>query len=130
MFDRSAEGSPGGADPFDPQSVRASMGSIFAHRMIRTTHASFRKWARRGDLSVVGASPEAQTDYRSVTYRRGVVLMLGHERSGLSDGQRNTCDRMVRIPMVGSPDSLNLAMAGTLMLYEVLNQRRPVVRPR
>jgi TrmH family RNA methyltransferase len=129
VFDRSTEGAPSGPDPYDPLAVRASMGSIFAHRMIRTTHSSFRKWARRTEISVVGATPEAEVDYRSITYRKAVVLMLGHERSGLSDGQRNTCDRLVRIPMVGSPDSLNLAMAGTLMLYEVLNQRCPAERP-
>jgi len=128
VFDRSPEGSPSGADPYDNQVVRASMGSIFAHRMIRTTHSAFRKWPSRKELSVVGATPETTTDYRELNYRKPVVLMLGHERTGLSDGQRNTCDRFARIPMAGSPDSLNLAMAGTLMLYEVHNQRHPVHR--
>jgi TrmH family RNA methyltransferase len=51
--------------------------------------------------------------------------MLGDERNGLSDGQRKTCGEVVRIPMVGSADSLNLAMAGTLMLYEAFRQRNP-----
>jgi len=128
VFDRSVEGSPSGPDPYDPVVVRASMGSVFAHRMIRTTHSAFRKWHGRSEFSVVGATPEAAHDYRSLSYRKAVVLMLGHERSGLSEGQRNTCDRFARIPMVGSPDALNLAMAGTLMLYEVLNQRHPVPR--
>lgn len=126
VFDRSAEGSPSGADPYDNQVVRASMGSIFAHRMIRTTHSAFRKWPARKQLSVVGATPSTMADYRELDYRKSVVLMLGHERTGLSEGQINSCDRLARIPMVGNPDSLNLAMAGTLMLYEVHNQRRPV----
>lgn len=125
VFDRSEDGSPSGPDPYDPSVVRATMGSLFRHRMIRTTHRSFRRWRLRSEVSVVGATPEGAVDYRSLAYRRPVVLMLGDERTGLSDGQRNTCDRFARIPMAGGPDSLNLAMAGTLMLYEVYNQRHP-----
>ena len=66
-------------------------------------------------------------DFRSAEYRRAVVLMLGDERKGLTDGQRKTCREIVRIPMIGSADSLNLAMAGTLMLYEAFRQRSPCV---
>jgi tRNA G18 (ribose-2'-O)-methylase SpoU len=54
--------------------------------------------------------------------------MLGDERKGLSEGQLATCDALVKIPMVGSPDSLNIAMAASVMLYEVHNQRHPVKR--
>lgn len=128
VFDRSPEGSPSGVDPFDPAAVRATMGSIFRHRFIRTTHHAFRRWARRWELTVVGATPHAATDYRCVTYRRPTILMLGDERKGLSEGQLATCDALVRIPMVGSPDSLNIAMAGAVLLYEVHNQRHPVKR--
>ncbi|AIE84681.1 tRNA/rRNA methyltransferase SpoU [Fimbriimonas ginsengisoli Gsoil 348] len=128
VFDRSEAGTPTGPDPYDPAVVRATMGSLFAHRLIRTTHRDFRRWAGRSEISAIGATPEAATDYRSITYRRPVLLMMGDERAGLSDGQRGSCDRLVRIPMVGSPDSLNLAMAGTLMLYEAYNQRHPVAR--
>jgi TrmH family RNA methyltransferase len=116
------------ADPFDPATIRATMGSIFAHRYVATTHRDFRRWNRRYEVTVVGATAEAQTDYRSLSYRRPTVLMLGHERSGLSDAQRKTCDAFVRIPMRGRPDSLNVAMAGTLLLYEALNQRSPIRR--
>jgi TrmH family RNA methyltransferase len=116
------------ADPFDPATVRASMGSIFSHRYVATNHRDFRRWQRRYELTVVGATGEAKVDYRSLSYRRPTVLMLGHERSGLSDGQRATCDALVRIPMQGRPDSLNVAMAGTILLYEAFNQRSPVRR--
>lgn len=116
---------PTAADPFDPAVVRASMGSIFAHRIVRTSHAAFRRWRGRSELSVVGACPEAPTDYRTLSYRRATVLMLGDERTGLSEGQRNSCDRLARIPMRGQADSLNLAMAGTLMLFEAFHHRHP-----
>ena len=101
------------------------MGSLFAHRLVRTTHRAFRRAPGRRGLLVLGGTPEATDDYRQPDYRRAVALMLGDERKGLSEGQRASCDGFVRIPMVGAPDSLNLAMAGTLMLYEALNQRAP-----
>jgi len=115
-------------DPYDPACVRAAMGSLFTHRIVRTSHRDFRRWSRRWETTVVGATGEADVDYRSVTYRRPTILMLGDEREGLSEGQRNTCDLFVKIPMVGSPDSLNVAMAGTVLLYEAFGQRHPVRR--
>jgi RNA methyltransferase, TrmH family len=115
-------------DPFDPAAVRASMGSLFALRFVRTSHREFRKWKLRYELKVIGADGAAGTDYRAVSLRRSTLLLLGHERSGLSDAQRATCDGFVKIPMDGSVDSLNLAMAGTVLLFEARNQRHPVKR--
>jgi TrmH family RNA methyltransferase len=125
VFDRSEGGSESGVDPHDPAAVRATMGSLFAHRLVRTTHRAFRRSPGAKGLAVYGGTPDAARDYRGPDYRRPVLLMLGDERTGLSDGQRKTCNEFVRIPMAGAPDSLNLAMAGTLMLYEVHNQRHP-----
>lgn len=127
VFDRCEGGSESGADPYEAAAVRATMGSIFAHRLVRTTHRGFRRWARDHSVVALGASGESCRDFRSAEYRRPVVLMLGDERSGLTEGQRKTCEEIVRIPMVGSADSLNLAMAGTLMLYEAFRQRKPCV---
>lgn len=117
-----------GPDPHDPMVLRATMGALFAMRLVRTCHQSFRKWARRYELTVVGATGESSTDYRAITYRRPTVLMLGDERSGLSEAQRATCDATVRIPMHGRGDSLNVAMAGTILLFEARNQRHPLRR--
>jgi len=124
VFDRSAEGSANGVDPFDPGTVRATMGSIFRHRFVRTTHREFRRWGR---LTAIGASPTATSDYRTIDYRRPVLMMLGDERAGLSEGQKRTCNTLARIPMTGHPDSLNIAMAGAVMLYEIHNQRHPLL---
>jgi TrmH family RNA methyltransferase len=58
-------------------------------------------------------------EYDQVRYTRPTVLLLGHERSGLTAEQRALCEQIVRIPMVGDTDSLNLAVAGSLLLYAV-----------
>lgn len=117
-----------GPDPHDPLTLRATMGSLFAMRLVRTCHQSFRSWTHRYELTVVGATGDSPVDYRGITYRRPTVLMLGDERSGLSEAQRRTCDATVRIPMHGRGDSLNVAMAGTILLFEVRNQRHPLRR--
>jgi TrmH family RNA methyltransferase len=74
---------------------------------------------------VVGTSPTAPIDYRTATYRPPVALLMGCERSGLPTDLQALCDMMVRIPMRGRGDSLNLAVATGLMLYEVFRQQRP-----
>ncbi|HEU5015188.1 MAG TPA: RNA methyltransferase [Roseiflexaceae bacterium] len=111
------------ADPYDPECVRASVGAIFSQRLVRTNVAAFAAWVRQHDLAVIGTSPAAVTDYREVEYRRPLVLLMGGERNGLSEHEQALCDAVVRIPMVGRRDSLNLAVATSLMLYEALRQR-------
>ncbi len=109
-------------DPFEPAVVRGSMGAVLQQRIVRCGCDGFRHWVRRHRCSVVGASPEAERPFHSAHYRRPTVLFLGEERRGLSADQRAMCDALVHIPMVGGVDSLNLAVAGSLMLYEVFRR--------
>ncbi len=111
-------------DPFDPAVVRATMGTLFSQRLARATHQEFATWARRHGVQVVGASPDGPTDYDRLRYLRPTAIMLGEERAGLSEAQRAACQQLVRIPMVGAVDSLNLAVAGSLLLYEVFRSGR------
>ena len=114
------------ADPFDPLAVRASAGAIFAQQLVRTTAGEFAAWRRRHALTVVGTSPQATTDYRVATYRQARVLLMGSEGQGLSAELQGLCDELVRIPMVGRSDSLNLAVSTALVLYEIFRRQRPV----
>jgi TrmH family RNA methyltransferase len=115
-------------DPFDPTTVRATMGSLLTQKLCRATTAELRALNPHGELLVVGAAPDGERDFRSLSYRRPVILMLGSERHGLSQEQRRLCDAVVRIPMRGRCDSLNLAVAASLLLYEVFGQRHPARR--
>lgn len=112
------------ADPYDPGAVRASMGALFALRLARATFDEFAAWKRQHAYIVVGTSDAAAQDYRAVTYRPPLVLLMGSERQGLSPDQQALCDAVVSIPMVGRSDSLNLAVATGVMLYEIFNQQR------
>jgi TrmH family RNA methyltransferase len=111
-------------DPFDPAVVRATMGSLFKQIIVRTSMDQLRRWVRVNKIEVIGASPDGSEDYRESSYTHPVVLMLGSERKGLTDEQRGVCTRIVRIPMAEGMDSLNVAVAGSLLMYEVFGCRQ------
>jgi RNA methyltransferase, TrmH family len=111
-------------DPYDPAAVRASMGAIFSQRLVRSGIEDLAAWKQRYGIFLVGASDAANVDYESVPYPPRLALFMGSERLGLSEEEQSICDLMVRIPMVGRSDSLNLAVATGVMLYEIFNQRR------
>lgn len=111
-------------DPYDPGVVRATMGAMFTQRFVRTTFKEFTAWKRRGQYQIVGTSPTATQDYHEARYEAPTILLLGEERKGLSSQLQAICDLVVSIPMVGKCDSLNVAMATSVMLYELFNQQR------
>jgi TrmH family RNA methyltransferase len=109
-----------GADAFHPQAVRASMGAIFALPLVRTNVPNLRRWIQQHGVQVIGASPDGDVLFNRTNYGARVMLMIGEERRGLTAEQRALCDQLVRIPMQDNLDSLNAAVAGSLLLYEVL----------
>lgn len=115
-------------DPYAPAVVRAAMGAIFRQTFIRTTARSFSNWVRRHRCRVIGASPSGADDLHHFAYPRPTILALGEERGGLSSAQIGLCTDQVRIPMIGAADSLNLAVAGSLFLYEVYRSRNGIGR--
>ena len=113
-------------DPYDPATVRATMGAQFGQRFVRTSADELRSWQGRRHFSLVGTAPAATIDYQEVDLRGPTMLLLGDERKGLSRELQSLCDEVVRIPMVGGTDSLNVSVAAGVLLYEVFNQRRRV----
>lgn len=111
-------------DPFDPAAIRGSMGAIFSQPLVKTTLTEFARWKRENSVPVIGTSDKARQDYHSFTYPFGLVVLMGSERQGLQENHIAICDEMVSIPMQGTSDSLNLAVATALVVYEVFNQRR------
>ena len=113
-------------DPYHPVAVRGSLGSIFSQRIVRAGPADFENWATSSGAMVIGTSPAGTLDYREVAYRAPVVLIMGNERIGISDAQAALCEHVVRIPMSGYVESLNLSIAAALVLYEIERQTRTV----
>jgi TrmH family RNA methyltransferase len=115
-------------DPYDPTCVRASMGSIFSLRLVRAAFGEFISWKVKHGYTLVGASGATELDYHNFAYPSPLVLLMGSERHGLSEVALGACDQVVRIPMVGRSDSLNLAMATGIILYEIFNQHRSIIK--
>jgi TrmH family RNA methyltransferase len=111
-------------DPYDLTTIRASMGAIFSQGLVKTTFEQFLQWKQDHDYALVGTSDSASVDYCQASYPLPMILLMGSERLGLSEEHMRACDQLVSIPMVGRSDSLNLAVASGVMLYEIFNQQR------
>lgn len=107
-------------DPFSMETVRATMGSLFAVPLVKTAPADFLRWKKECGARLVATHLAGAVDYRTIDYRsKPVVLMMGNEQSGLPDDLAGAADALARIPQVGRADSLNLAVATGVMLFEV-----------
>jgi len=104
-------------DPYSVEAVRATMGSIFAVPLARASVETFIGWRASWPGSVVGALLTATTDFRAADYRDPTLILMGNEQAGLPPELSDICDTVVKIPMRGRADSLNLAVATGVMIY-------------
>lgn len=110
-------------DPYSPEAVRASMGSIARVGLARVDQGGFLGWLNDWPGHAVGTHLAATTDFRAAPYPRPLLLLMGNEQAGLSGPVAAACGTLVKIPMRGSADSLNLAVATGVMLFEVMKDR-------
>jgi len=104
-------------DPFSPDCVRATMGSIFAMPLVRLEQKPFLDLLRQWPGESVGTHLKATESYRR-SYKAPTLLVMGSEGKGLSEEASAACSTLVRIPMKGGAESLNVAIATGLMLFE------------
>jgi RNA methyltransferase, TrmH family len=108
------------ADPYDPAAVKASMGALFTVPIaITASYAEFADWAAERGLTVVAASGRAASSCWEAELRPPLALLLGSEGAGLPEDVLAAADLRVAIPMTGTAESLNLAVAAGILLYEV-----------
>ncbi|PJF37253.1 MAG: RNA methyltransferase [Candidatus Thermofonsia Clade 1 bacterium] len=112
------------ADPYDPSGVRASMGAIFSQKLVRASYTEFLAWQAQGSARLIGTSDSAQMDYREADYSKPLILLMGSEREGLPNALKAACTSLVRLPMLGRCDSLNVAVACGVMLYAILDAQQ------
>lgn len=109
------------ADPFSVEAVRASMGAIFTQRVARARWEEFLPWLRSGAGQLVAASLRDAVPYRGAPYTAPCFILVGNESQGLPEEYEMACDLRVTMPMRGRADSLNAAVAGAVLAYEVLD---------
>jgi len=113
----------GATDIHNPNVVRASLGTLFSVPICEATPEETVAHLRALGVRTVAAVPDAALRYTSAEMRGPVAIIMGSEAYGLSQAWREAADLLVSIPMHGAADSLNLATATALMLYEVVRQR-------
>lgn len=109
-------------DPFSLEAVRASMGALFTRAVAQASWADFVPWLRAGHGQLVGAALDGAVDYRRHRFAAPTFLFMGNEQSGLPADCAAACDALVKLPMKGSADSLNVAVATAVLLYAALAQ--------
>jgi TrmH family RNA methyltransferase len=106
-------------DPFALETVRATMGSVFNLPVARVSLNDFLKWQKACGANIIATHLKGSIDYRTADYRsRPVVLLMGNEQAGLPEELADAATIRVRIPQQGRADSLNLAVATAVMLFE------------
>ncbi len=110
-------------DPHDPGATRASMGAIFSLKVCRAHTPDFLRWQAHSGFTLIGTSDAAPMDYQAVAYTPPQILLMGSERQGLPGDLLAACDHRVSLPMAGRTESLNAAIAGSIVLYEGYRRR-------
>lgn len=112
-------------DLYNPNVITASTGMLFALPILETDSESCREYLRENNIKIVSATPHAEKNYTDVDLTGPIAIIVGTEQYGLTDDWMQEDENCinVRIPMQGQADSLNVATATTLLLYEALRQR-------
>ncbi len=110
-------------DIHNPNVVRASVGTLFTLPVIEAEGEAVFSWLKNQKIAIVSATPSAERLFTEVDLKGPLAIVVGTEQYGLSQRWMHGADLQVRIPMLGRADSLNVAMAATLLLYEAVRQR-------
>ncbi|MAT72113.1 MAG: rRNA methyltransferase [Planctomycetaceae bacterium] len=110
-------------DLFNPQTIRASLGTVFGRHVCTASAADALAWLRTLNVPLLAARPDATVLYTAVDYRRGAAIILGSEATGLTDLWHAADVTPVKLPMRGLADSLNVSATAAVMFYEAERQR-------
>jgi TrmH family RNA methyltransferase len=113
----------GRTDPFNPNVIRASRGTIFTTQLAVASTNEVINWLGTTDVQVTVARVDADRHYDQIDYRLGTAIVLGSEDSGVSAQWSSQQYQAVQIPMAGNADSLNVAVSAAILFYEARRQR-------
>jgi TrmH family RNA methyltransferase len=111
-------------DLFNPNIIRASLGTVFALPVCVASSGDVLTWLRQRGIAIIAARVQGAVDYTDADYRGAVAIALGSEARGLSDAWGELARASVHVPMLGVADSLNVSVTAAVLFYEALRQRR------
>ncbi len=115
-------------DIHNPNVVRSSVGTLFTVPVIEAESGEVLAFLKDKEIAIVAATPHAQKTFTEANLKVPLAIVVGTEQYGLTENWMQGANLTVRIPMFGVADSLNVASAATLLLYEVIRQRSPLFR--
>ncbi|MCH6255502.1 RNA methyltransferase [Puniceicoccaceae bacterium K14] len=110
-------------DLYNPNVVRSSTGVLFSMPSVMTSTKETIDWLKKNGIRSVATTPHTTNLYTDIDYQGSIAIVMGSEQFGLSDTWLKACDIKTRIPMAGQADSLNVAMAALITLFEAVRQR-------
>ncbi len=113
----------GSCNPYSAKSLRASAGSFFNLPVVETDLESLLKWLRAKTISLIGADADGGKSLFEADLTRPAAIAFGEEAHGLSQAVRRTAEFLLRIPIAGRAESLNVAASSAVILFEALRQR-------
>jgi RNA methyltransferase, TrmH family len=116
----------GGSDLYNPNVIRASMGTVFTLPICEASNSDTLAWLRGHKLAMYAARVDGSADYTACNYTTACAIILGSESNGLSEAWRGDDITPIRLPMCGVADSLNLSATAAVLFYEARRQRLKV----
>jgi len=113
-------------DAYHPTAVRSSTGALFSLNICKTTQQKLIEWKKNSSIAFIGTVCESANSYKLCDYPENMVLIMGSEQKGLQKEVIAICDELITIPMGGSVDSLNLACAASIVLFEIYDKRNRI----
>lgn len=110
-------------DLYNPNLIRASIGAVFTRQVVAASSEDTVKWLKDKGIKILTAQLQDSEWYYDTDMRGGVAIVMGTEATGLTDFWRKAADAHIRIPMLGSLDSLNVSVSAAILLYEAVRQR-------
>jgi RNA methyltransferase, TrmH family len=108
---------------FHPNVIRSSVGTVFSNQIAFADAASIKKWCEENKINVYAAALQTESFYTDANYKEGTAFVFGAEDTGLTTFWRNAADHIIKIPMLGHNDSLNVSVSAAVLLYEARRQR-------
>lgn len=110
-------------DLYNPNVIRASLGTVFSVKAVVSSTQETFDFLKAKNIRIYASSPHAKTIYTKVDMNIPLAVVVGAEQAGLTDFWQRHADRMVKIPMKGAADSLNVSISAAILIYEALRQR-------
>ena len=110
-------------DIYNPNVVRSSIGCVFTQKVLACSSDKAIAWLKKNNIAIFAAALQTDQFYHETDFTRGSAIVFGTEATGLTEKWRTAADSIIKIPMLGQIDSLNVSNSVAIMIYEAKRQR-------